>query len=103
MVQCKQYVKMLEKNILAPYKFIHQNATFHFFFNYAKIDDYLPHILQLFRAATLPTAEQNAMVFFKIIIYIIILKYKCIKLLFLYRLWLLYILDNLEYHLILHG
>lgn len=62
LVQCKQYVKMLEKNILAPYKFIHQNATFHFFFNYAKIDDYLPHILQLFRAATLPTAEQNAMI-----------------------------------------
>lgn len=53
---------MLEKNILAPYKFIHQNATFHFFFNYAKIDDYLPHILQLFTAATLPTAEQNAMI-----------------------------------------
>ncbi|XP_050589854.1 protein FAN-like isoform X2 [Bombus affinis] len=62
LVQCKQYVKMLEKNILAPYKFIHQNTTFHFYFNYAKIDDCLPQILQLFRAATLPTAEQNAMI-----------------------------------------
>lgn len=62
LVKCKQYVKMLEKNILAPYKFIHQNATFHFYFYYAKIDDCLPQILQLFRAATLPTAEQNAMI-----------------------------------------
>ncbi|CAL7951198.1 unnamed protein product [Xylocopa violacea] len=61
-IQCKQYVKMLEKNILAPYKFIHQNATFHFYFNYAKVDDCLPQILQLFRATTLPTAEQNAMI-----------------------------------------
>ncbi|OAD54426.1 Protein FAN [Eufriesea mexicana] len=62
LVQCKQYVKMLEKNILAPYKFIHENVTFHIYFNYAKIDDCLPQILQLFRAATLPTAEQNAMI-----------------------------------------
>ena len=74
MVKCKQYVKMLEKNILAPYKFIHQNATFHFYFYYAKIDDCLPQILQLFRAATLPTAEQNAMVCFKVIMCIIMLK-----------------------------
>ncbi|KAG7204147.1 hypothetical protein KM043_001989 [Ampulex compressa] len=61
-VQCKQYVEMLEKNILAPYKFIHQNACFHFCFNYAKVEDCLAQILQLHRAATLPTAEQNAMI-----------------------------------------
>ncbi|KZC06439.1 Protein FAN, partial [Dufourea novaeangliae] len=61
-VQCKQYVEMLEKNILAPYKFIHEHATFYFYFNYAKVEDCLPQILQLLRAATLPTAEQNAMI-----------------------------------------
>ncbi|XP_053985116.1 protein FAN-like [Hylaeus anthracinus] len=61
-VKCKQYVQMLEKNILAPYKFIHEHATFYFHFNYAKVEDCLPQILQLLRAATLPTAEQNAMI-----------------------------------------
>ncbi|XP_035736480.1 protein FAN-like isoform X1 [Vespa mandarinia] len=61
-IQCKQYVEMLEKNVLAPYKFIHKNSTFQFSFNYAKIENCLPQILQLLRAATLPTAEQNAMI-----------------------------------------
>ncbi|XP_076234034.1 protein FAN isoform X2 [Calliopsis andreniformis] len=61
-VQCKQYVEMMEKNILAPYKFVHQQAKFYFYFNYAKVEDCLPQILQLLRAATLPTAEQNAMI-----------------------------------------
>lgn len=61
-VKCKQYVEMLEKNILAPYKFIHRHATFYFYFNYAKVEDCLPQILQLLRAATLPTAEQNSMI-----------------------------------------
>ena len=64
-VQCKQYVNMLEGNILAPYKFIHKNTRFFFSFNYAKVDtDCLPQTLQLLRAATLPMAEQNAMVIF---------------------------------------
>ncbi|XP_017890031.1 protein FAN-like isoform X3 [Ceratina calcarata] len=53
---------MLEKNILAPYEFVHQATTFHFYLNYANVDDCLPQILQLFRAATLPTAEQNGMI-----------------------------------------
>lgn len=61
-VHCKQYVEMLEGNILAPYKFIHRPAEFQFSFNYVKINDCLPQISQLLRAATLPTAEQNAMV-----------------------------------------
>ncbi|XP_025263556.1 protein FAN isoform X2 [Camponotus floridanus] len=61
-VESKQHVEMLEKNILAPYKFIHQNTIFRFCFNYAKIEDCLPHILQLHRAASLATAEQNAMI-----------------------------------------
>ena len=53
---------MLEKNILAPYRFIHQNTIFHFCFNYAKVEDCLSQILQLHRAASLITIEQNAMV-----------------------------------------
>lgn len=64
LVHCKQYVEMLEGNVLAPYKFIHKPAEFKFSFNYVKVDDCLPQILQLMRAATLPTAEQNAMVIF---------------------------------------
>lgn len=63
-VDCKRHVEMLEKNILAPYRFIHQNTVFHFCFNYAKIEDCLPLILQLHRAASLVTVEQNAMVIF---------------------------------------
>lgn len=62
-VKCKQYVEMLEGNVLAPYKFLHKENRYFFKFNYAKIEDCLPHILQLLRAATLPTAEQNAMVY----------------------------------------
>ncbi|KAJ8681165.1 hypothetical protein QAD02_016952 [Eretmocerus hayati] len=61
-VLCKQYVEMLEGNILAPYKFMHSSATFLFSFNYVKVDDILPQISQLLRAASLPTAEQNAMI-----------------------------------------
>jgi len=53
---------MLEKNILAPYRFIHQNTVFHFCFNYGKVEDCLPQILQLHRAASLITVQQNAMV-----------------------------------------
>ncbi|XP_015523883.2 protein FAN isoform X1 [Neodiprion lecontei] len=61
-VKCKQYVEMLQGNILAPYKFIHKENHFLFRFNYATIEDCLPQILQLLRATTLPTAEQNAMI-----------------------------------------
>lgn len=63
-VDCKQYVEMLKGNRLEPYKFVHRRACFLFSFNYANVDDCLPHIMQLLRAATLPTAEQNAMVTF---------------------------------------
>ncbi|KAG5342883.1 FAN protein, partial [Acromyrmex heyeri] len=61
-IECKQHVEMLEKNILAPYRFIHQNTIFHFCFNYAKVEDCLSQILQLHRAASLVTIEQNAMI-----------------------------------------
>ena len=55
---------MLKGNILAPYEFIHKTTEFLFAFNYVKIDDCLPQILQLLRATTLPTVEQNSMVYF---------------------------------------
>lgn len=74
LVDCERHVEMLEKNILAPYRFIHQNIVFHFCFNYAKIEDCLPLILQLHRAASLVTVEQNAMVTY-LFFYI---KYICI-------------------------
>lgn len=53
---------MLEGNVLAPYKFIHEKTCFQFNFNYANVEDCLAQILQLLRAASLPTAEQNSMV-----------------------------------------
>ncbi|XP_023289005.1 protein FAN isoform X2 [Orussus abietinus] len=61
-INCKQYVEMLEGNILAPYKFVHKNTCFLLSFNYAKVEDCLSQMLQLLRAASLPTAEQNAMI-----------------------------------------
>ncbi|XP_008547834.1 protein FAN [Microplitis demolitor] len=59
---CKQYAEMLKGNRLEPYKFIHKKVNFLLSFNYANPDDCLPHIMQLLRASTLPTAEQNAMI-----------------------------------------
>lgn len=61
-IECKSFVKMLEGNVLAPYKFIHQKTCFQFNFNYANVEDCLAQILQLLRAASLPTAEQNSMI-----------------------------------------
>ncbi|XP_034948322.1 protein FAN-like [Chelonus insularis] len=61
-VTCKQYAEMLKANRLEPYKFVHKSAHFLVSFNYANPDDCLPHIMQLLRASTLPTAEQNAMI-----------------------------------------
>ncbi|XP_011493823.1 PREDICTED: protein FAN-like [Ceratosolen solmsi marchali] len=62
LVYCKQYIEMLKGNVLAPYKFVHEPTNFLFSFNYAKVDDCLPQMSQLLRAATLPTAEQNSMI-----------------------------------------
>ncbi|XP_015108694.1 protein FAN isoform X1 [Diachasma alloeum] len=59
---CKQYTEMLKGNILEPYKFVHKSARFYISFNYANPEDCLPQIMQLLRAATLPTAEHNAMI-----------------------------------------
>lgn len=53
---------MLKGNRLEPYKFVHKSVNFLVSFNYADPDDCLPPIMQLLRASTLPTAEQNAMV-----------------------------------------
>ncbi|KAH0564644.1 protein FAN-like isoform X1 [Cotesia glomerata] len=61
-IACKQYAEMLRGNRLEPYKFIHKKVNFLLSFNYANPDDCLPHIMQLLRASTLPTAEQNAMI-----------------------------------------
>lgn len=61
-VTCTSFVEMLEKNQLAPFKFLRANRSFLFALKYAKLDDYLPLICQLQRAATLPPVEQNGMV-----------------------------------------
>ncbi|XP_025829509.1 protein FAN isoform X2 [Agrilus planipennis] len=60
-VHCRQYIEMLEKNIVAPYKFV-DRGNFLFILNYAQITDCLPRISQLQRASTLPAAEHADMI-----------------------------------------
>uniref|UniRef100_A0A146LEF4 Protein FAN n=2 Tax=Lygus hesperus TaxID=30085 RepID=A0A146LEF4_LYGHE len=61
-VVCKQHAEIFESNVLAPYKFKNVKRTFLFSLNYAHIKDCLPLVSQLYRASTLPAAEQNQMV-----------------------------------------
>lgn len=61
-VECNSHAEMLQGNVIAAYKFKHEKVTFLFLLNYAKVDDCLPQILQLYRASTLPPPEQNSMV-----------------------------------------
>ncbi|XP_060517176.1 protein FAN-like [Cylas formicarius] len=60
-VNCKEYLEMLEGNIIAPYKF-KGSANFLFLLNYASISDCLHQISQLCRACTLPPGEQADMI-----------------------------------------
>ncbi|KAK4880232.1 hypothetical protein RN001_008378 [Aquatica leii] len=60
-VSSKQYIEMLEGNVIAPYKFC-GFARFLFLLNYANIGDCLSRITQLQRASTLPAAEQADMI-----------------------------------------
>ena len=57
-------ILMLQDNKVAPFKFLKveppQKCVFAF--KYAKVDDYLPLMNQLRRAATLPPVEQNGMI-----------------------------------------
>ncbi|CAG9825349.1 unnamed protein product, partial [Phaedon cochleariae] len=60
-VNCREYIEMFEKNVIAPYQFKGQ-ANFLFLLNYANILNCLPQISQLHRASTLPAAEQADMI-----------------------------------------
>ncbi|EEB19713.1 protein FAN, putative [Pediculus humanus corporis] len=61
-IECSNYVEMLEENVIAAYKFKQEKTLFLFLLNYAKVDDCLSHILQLYRASTLPPHEQSSMI-----------------------------------------
>ncbi|KAL0274091.1 UNVERIFIED_CONTAM: hypothetical protein PYX00_006608 [Menopon gallinae] len=61
-VVCSTFAEMLQGNIIAPYNFKHEKTKFLFLLNYAKIDNCLPQILQLYRASTLLPPEQNSMI-----------------------------------------
>uniref|UniRef100_A0A336L9Y2 CSON006095 protein n=1 Tax=Culicoides sonorensis TaxID=179676 RepID=A0A336L9Y2_CULSO len=62
-VTTSQYVEMLEENIIAPFKFENQHQKkFKFQLKYVTIEDCIPKIEQLRRAATLPIHEQNSMI-----------------------------------------
>ncbi|CAH0557856.1 unnamed protein product [Brassicogethes aeneus] len=60
-VNTREYIEMLEGNVVAPYKF-KESANFLFLLNYANIMNCLPQICQLHRASTLPAAEQADMI-----------------------------------------
>lgn len=59
-INCKEYIEMLEGNVIAPYQF-KESGNFLFLLNYASISHCLTMISQLQRASTLPTAEQSNM------------------------------------------
>ena len=59
---CDGRIEMLEKNILAPFKFVRGVKTYIFSLRYSKIDDHLPLMQQLKRSTTLAPVEQNGMV-----------------------------------------
>ncbi|VEN59952.1 unnamed protein product, partial [Callosobruchus maculatus] len=60
-INCKEHIKLLERNIIAPYQF-EGPENFLFLLNYANITNCLPQICQLHRASTLPAAEQADMI-----------------------------------------
>ncbi|KAK6632193.1 hypothetical protein RUM44_007224 [Polyplax serrata] len=60
-IQCSSHIEMLQGNVIAAYKFKQGKTTFSFLLNYAKVDDCLSQILQLYRASTLPPPEQSSM------------------------------------------
>nr|XP_023018434.1 protein FAN-like [Leptinotarsa decemlineata] len=60
-VNCREYIELLEKNVIAPYQF-KGSANFLFLLNYANITNCLPQISQLHRASSLPAAEQSDMI-----------------------------------------
>lgn len=60
-VNCREYVEMLEGNVIAPYT-LRDATIFRFQLNYANISNCLLQIGQLKRASTLPAAEQSDMV-----------------------------------------
>ena len=53
---------MLERNILAPFKFARGKKSYIFVFQYAKVEDPLALMQQLKRASTLVPVEQNGMI-----------------------------------------
>lgn len=58
---CKQYIEMLDHNVLEPYKFINELSLFRIDLKYARVEDCLSLILQLHRASSLQTAEHRHM------------------------------------------
>ncbi|XP_053677990.1 protein FAN-like [Anopheles nili] len=61
-IQCRQYIEMLKNKVIHPYHFVQKEYTFLFHFHYAKLDECLQQICQLYRASTLPSYEQNSMI-----------------------------------------
>ncbi|XP_041776593.1 protein FAN-like isoform X1 [Anopheles merus] len=61
-IRCRQYIEMLDRGQIQPYRFVQQECTFLFHFHYAKLDECLQQICQLYRASTLPSYEQNSMI-----------------------------------------
>ena len=63
-VTCKSRVEMVADNKIAPFQFerVYPLVPCVFALKYGKLEDYLPLMCQLHRAATLPPVEQNGMI-----------------------------------------
>ncbi|XP_035898589.1 protein FAN-like [Anopheles stephensi] len=61
-IRCRQYIELLDQNRIQPYRFVQKECAFLFHFHYAKLDECLQQICQLYRASTLPSYEQNSMI-----------------------------------------
>ncbi|GAB6030402.1 hypothetical protein CHUAL_007280 [Chamberlinius hualienensis] len=61
-IETQQVIEILENNVIAPFHFKRETIKYLFTLNYAKVEDCLPHMLQLCRASTLPSADQANMV-----------------------------------------
>ena len=61
-VKSSSCVQMMSRNLVAPFKFSRTNCAFVFGMTFVKLEDYLPQMNQLWRAATLPPVDQNGMI-----------------------------------------
>ncbi|XP_063900802.1 protein FAN-like isoform X4 [Zophobas morio] len=58
-VRSKKVIKMREKNVIAPFKFLEATAEYKFTFNYTSLSYFLPLLETLYKCCSLPLSEQK--------------------------------------------